>query len=351
MTFNPNSVGVPNGSYFALPASADSSALTLIPVPWDVTTSYRPGAANGPQAMLNASSQVDLYDLENGDAWKSGIATLPESSRIRQLCSSARKDAEAVMALLEKGANEDDEALKPFLDKVNSASLELNEWVYRQAKQQLGRSKLVGLVGGDHSVPLGFIRALSEVYSDFGLLHIDAHADLREAYEGFEFSHASIMYNTLRLFPQVSALVQVGVRDLCTDELELAAGSDRVHLFDDYTLNAALLNGRTWAQLCGYMLAKLPQRVYISFDIDGLSPDLCPNTGTPVPGGLSFHQACYLISRLVALGKTIIGFDLCEVGGGEWDATVGARVLYKLCGYSLRSQAAALGAGSPTQRV
>jgi len=343
MLFNPNDIGVPNGNYFALPSSAEKSVLVLIPVAWDVTTSYRAGTAKGPQAILEASAQVDLYDLENGEAWKNGIATLPESSKIRKLSESTRKDAEAVIALLEKGADEDDKSLKPYLDKVNKASHELNEWVYKQAKQQLNRSKLVGIVGGDHSVPLGFIKALSEVHSDFGVLHIDAHADLRKAYEGFEFSHASIMYNALTLFPQVSSLVQVGIRDLCTDEIEFANGNERIHQFDDYALNAAQYNGHLWAQLCGEMLAKLPQKVYISFDIDGLSPDLCPNTGTPVPGGLSFHQACYLINQLVKVGKKIVGFDLCEVASGadgsEWDATVGARVLYKLCGYSIRSQA------------
>ncbi len=342
MEFNPNNIGIPNGSYFALPFSEEEAALVLLPVPWDVTTSYRPGTANGPQAMLDASAQIDLYDLDNGEAWTKGIATIPESKKIGLLSASARKDAEAAIALLEEGAAEDDPALAPFLSRVNKASRELNSYVYDRAREQLQRSKLVGLVGGDHSTPLGLIKALGEVHAEFGLLHIDAHADLRQAYEGFEYSHASIMYNTLQQVPQVTSLVQVGIRDLCTDEATLATGDERVQQFDDYRLNAALFSGKTWAQLCDDMLAKLPQKVYISFDIDGLSPDHCPNTGTPVPGGLSFHQACYLINRLVQQGKTIVGFDLCEVApgpdGSEWDATVGARVLYKLCGYCIRSQ-------------
>ncbi len=342
MTFNPNNIGIPNGNYFALPSSVADSALILIPVPWDVTTSYRPGTADGPQAILDASAQVDLYDLENGEAWKDGIATIPENEQLRELGASARKDAEAVIAMLEEGTDEQDDALQPYLSMVNKASRELNEWVYEQSKQQLRNSKLVGLVGGDHSVPLGFIKALSEEHKEFGVLHIDAHADLRKAYEGFEFSHASIMYNTLKLIPQVKSLVQVGIRDLCTDEANLATNDDRVHQFDDYMLNASLLSGNSWVQVCNDILSKLPQKVYISFDIDGLSPDLCPNTGTPVPGGLSFHQACFLVNQLVKLGKTIIGFDLCEVSpgeeGNEWDATVGARMLYKLCGYCIRSQ-------------
>jgi len=341
LSFNPNSIGIPNGSYFALPSSAADAALVLLAVPWDATTSYRCGTAKGPQAILDASAQVDLYDLDNGEAWAYGIATIPEDKEIYKLNAVARKAAEAAIALLEKGESENEAALTPHLISVNKASQELYEWVYKQAKQQLRRSKLVGLVGGDHSIPLGLIKALGEEHDDFGVLHIDAHADLRNAYEGFEFSHASIMYNVLRQVPQVSALVQVGIRDLCKDEVDFAANNPRIHQFDDYTLNAALLNGRLWAQLCGDMLAKLPKKVYISFDIDGLSPELCPNTGTPVPGGLSFHQANYLISQMVKLGKTIVGFDLCEVApaadGSEWDAIVGARMLYKLCGYCIRS--------------
>ncbi len=227
MSFNPNNIGIPNGSYFALPSSATDSSLVLLPVPWDVTTSYRPGTANGPKAILDASVQVDLYDLENGEAWKSGIATLPESDKIRKLGEKTRQDAEAVIAMLEEGADEEDAALQPYLFKVNKASRELNEWVYRQAKLLLRRSKLVGLVGGDHSTPLGLIMALGEEHEDFGVLHIDAHADLRKAYEGFEFSHASIMYNTLQHVPQVSSLVQVGIRDLCTDEVNLATEHGR----------------------------------------------------------------------------------------------------------------------------
>ncbi|MDR0712462.1 MAG: agmatinase family protein [Prevotellaceae bacterium] len=342
MPFNPNNIGIPNGSYFALPFSVDNALLALLPVPWDVTTSYRPGAANGPQAMLDASPQVDLFDLDNGEAWMSGICTLPENAEIRRLGKAARRDAEKVIALLEKGEDESSAALNPYLDRVNKASSTLNGWVYEQTLQALRRGQLVGLVGGDHSVPLGYMRALGEMHEAFGILHIDAHADLREAYEGFEFSHASIMYNAIKHVASVKKLVQVGIRDLCKDEAEYAENSPIIKQFDDYYLNENLFNNVAWADLCKKILAFLPQKVYISFDIDGLSPDCCPNTGTPAPGGLSFHQASYLVKQLVKQGKTIVGFDLCEVspgpGSSEWDATVGARMLYKLCGFCIRSQ-------------
>ncbi|MDR0566708.1 MAG: agmatinase family protein [Prevotellaceae bacterium] len=341
MAFNPNSAGIPNGRYFALPFTADNALLALLPVPWDVTTSYRPGAAKGPQAMLDASPQVDLFDLDNGNAWTSGICTLPESAEIRRLGKAARSDAEKVIALLEKGADEGSPQLKPCLDRVNQASATLNSWVYGQTAQRLRSGQLVGLVGGDHSAPLGCIQALGEVHESFGILHIDAHADLRKAYEGFEFSHASIMYNVMQRVPAVKKLVQVGIRDLCADEAALAAANPLIAQFNDYYLHENLFNGVAWADLCDKILAFLPQKVYISFDIDGLSPDCCPHTGTPAPGGLTFHQASFLIKQLVKQGKTIVGFDLCEVApgrdGSEWDAIVGARMLYKLCGFCIRS--------------
>ncbi|MDR0711703.1 MAG: agmatinase family protein [Prevotellaceae bacterium] len=341
MPFNPNKVGIPNGSYFALPFTADNALLALLPVPWDVTTSYRSGAAGGPQVMLNASSQVDLFDLDNGDAWTSGIYTLPESAEIRRLGKAARRNAEKVIALLEKGVDESSAKVKPYLDKVNQASSTLNRWVYEQTLPLLRRGHPVGLVGGDHSTPMGYIRALGEVHESFGILHIDAHADLRKAYEGFEFSHASIMYNVMTHIPAVKKLVQAGIRDVCRDEADFAASHPLIEQLSDYYLHENLFNHVAWAALCEKILAFLPQKVYISFDIDGLSPDCCPNTGTPTPGGLSFHQASYLIKQLVKQGKTIVGFDLCEVApgrdGSEWDAIVGARMLYKLCGFCIRS--------------
>ncbi|MDR1417532.1 MAG: agmatinase family protein [Prevotellaceae bacterium] len=342
MSFNPNNIGIANGSYFALPHTLDEAMLALLPVPWDATTSYRPGTAKGPQAMLNASSQVDLFDVDNGDVWTSGIGTLPESPEIRRLSKAARRSAEKAIALLEKGVDEGSARVAPYLNRVNKASAALNRWVYEQARQLLRRGKLVGLVGGDHSTPLGYIQALGEAHEAFGILHIDAHADLRKAYEGFEFSHASIMYNAIAQVPSVKKLVQVGVRDLCRDEADFAENNPTIQQFTDGYLQENLFNNVAWASLCEKILATLPQKVYISFDVDGLSPACCPNTGTPVPGGLSFHQASYLIKQLVKHGKTIVGFDLCEVSpgrdGGEWDAIVGARLLYKLCGFCICSQ-------------
>ena len=147
-----------------------------------------------------------------------------------------------------------------------------------------GRKKGGGGVGGDHSVPLGLMRVMAERYPGVGVLHIDAHADLRKAYEGFTYSHASIMYNALQEAPGIGALVQVGIRDFCDEELETARADKRVVQFPDHELAAAGFAGETWQQVCNRIVETLPKQVYVSFDIDGLSPGNCPHTGTPVPG-------------------------------------------------------------------
>jgi agmatinase len=204
----------------------------------------------------------------------------------------------------------------------------------------------VGVIGGDHSVPFGAIKAVAENEPSFGILHFDAHSDMRKAYEGFTWSHASIMYNVIEQIPQVTRLVQVGIRDLCEEEFETLEGlKNRIRLFSDKDLKRQEFEGISWAQSCNEIVANLPDRVWISFDIDGLDPKYCPHTGTPVPGGLGFHQVNVLFAALVSAGQKIIGFDLNEVApdlknpSDEWDANVGARLLYKLSAWTFLSQA------------
>ena len=210
----------------------------------------------------------------------------------------------------------------------------MNDWVEARTAHWLDQGKLVGLVGGDHSVPLGFFRAQAARHGKFGILHIDAHMDLRHAYEGFTFSHASIMNNALRL-KEVTTLTQVGIRDFCAEENEvILREGKRVNVVRSAGIRRQQYEGITWREQCDVIIGTLPDKVHISFDIDGLDPALCPHTGTPVPGGLAFEEATYLLSRLAASGKRIIGFDLVEVtpGKDEWDANVGARLLWHLCG-------------------
>lgn len=336
--FNPNNAGIPNGNYFALPYSIEEAEVVLLSVPWDATVSYRAGTHRGPKAMIEASAQIDLYDSVVPKAWEVRIGTLPAIRGLAGKNRTARKAAEEVIAVWERG--EEPNPYNPSLSLVNEACGWLHQNVCRATREYLEKGKIVGIVGGEHSVPLGTIEALCDYYPSFGILHIDAHADLRRAYEGFRYSHASIMYHALT-FSQVNSLVQVGVRDYCQDEASLIKTNNKIHCFTDEYLHRNLFEGETWKQLCMQVIEKLPPQVYISFDIDGLSPDLCPNTGTPVPGGLSFREADFLLYTLATSGKRIIGFDLCEVApahNNEWDANVGARILYKLCCYSHLSQ-------------
>ena len=338
--FNPSDLVRPNGNFFGFNYTIEEASVVLLPVPWDATTSYRRGTAFGPQAILDASLQLDFHDFDLPQAWLLGHATVPIASDIQAKNEKIRAIAETVINYLEGGGNVRDKAIEEQLALVNQASAVLNDWVYTQARELLNKDKQIGVVGGEHSVSLGLLAALAEKYREYGILQIDAHADLRQAYEGFIYSHASIMHNALQL-PNISRLVQVGIRDICDEEIQRANSDRRIVRFDDYQLKANAYEGVIWARQCEEIIAALPQLVYVSFDIDGLSPEFCPHTGTPVPGGLDFNQAIYLIQKLVKAGKTIIGFDLCEVApgdGDQWDGNVGARLLYKLSNLMYLSQ-------------
>lgn len=334
--FDANGVGIANNQFFGLPFTYDESALILFSVPWEVTVSYRPGTAKGPKVMLDASTQIDLYDNDNPNGWHTGMHTIKLPASIQKRNNELRKKAATYIKGLEQGKNME---LSAIPDEINKACAQLKKQVYEQSKKILDDNKIPALVGGDHSTPLGLMEALAEKHGGFGILQIDAHADLRDAYEGFTYSHASIMFNALKI-ENVKKLVQVGIRDLCDAELQIIDGSDRrvITYFND-EIKRAGYTGMTWADICSRIVEELPKKVYISFDIDGLNQLYCPNTGTPVPGGLEYEQAVYLINALVDSGRTIIGFDLVEVapGADEWDAIVGARMLYKMCNLALKS--------------
>ncbi len=325
--FDPNGFATTT-NLFGLPFNYAESETVVLPVPWEVTVSYSAGTAEGPEAVEKASLQVDLYDAFLPDAWKRGIFMLPTDQELSVKSYRFRQMAEQHISGLEAG-EEDPE----MLDEINEACAEMVEWTKMQCRQILADGKRLALLGGDHSTPLGYIHALAEKHQGFGILQIDAHADLRVAYEGFEYSHASIMYNALKT-PQVEKLVQVGIRDFCQAENEMIRDSKgRIVTFFDRELKAGKFQGKSWDLQCEEIVAALPQKVYLSFDIDGLDPKLCPNTGTPVAGGFEVEEVLYLLEKLVHSGREIIGLDLNEVtpGEDEWDANVGARLLYKLC--------------------
>jgi agmatinase len=148
------------------------------------------------------------------------------------------------------------------------------------------------------------------------------------------------MYNVLKDIPSVQRLVQVGVRDYCQEEWDyIGASQHRVVTYFDRDLQQRRFEGETWRRLCDDIISHLPPHVYISFDIDGLDPKLCPSTGTPVPGGLEAAEVLYLFRKVVESGRKLIGFDLVEIGVGPtgWDTLVGAQLLFKLSNLLIKS--------------
>lgn len=332
--FDPNGIGQLNDGMYGLPFTIDECETILIPVPWEVTVSYGGGTVDGPQAILDASYQVDLFDPVVKDAWKLGISMDEISDEVRQKSDKLRNVAEAYIEVLANGGDANNSDLKSKASDIRNECLWMNNWVKERCLHFLNQNKLVGLIGGDHSTPLGMMQALGEKFGNYTILQIDAHADLRNAYEGFEFSHASIMFNALKI-KEVEKLVQVGIRDYCEEEFDLINNSNgRVKTFFDRDIKSAQYNGDSWDRICNRIIAELPQNIYLSFDIDGLDPKLCPNTGTPVAGGFEVEQILFLLEKIAKSGRRFIAFDLNEVTPAEdndWDANVASRILYRIC--------------------
>jgi agmatinase len=333
--YDPDHVGNPNNNIFGLPTNEEDARLIIVPVPWEVTVSYLAGTARAPEAICKASLQVDLFDSEVPEGWKQGYYMRAVDRKVLMKSDYLRKEAELYIDYISRG---EDVSANQFMSKtlkeVNAGGEYLNTWVYDQTKALLDKGKLVAILGGDHSTPLGYMKAIAQNNPDFGILQIDAHCDLREAYEGFNYSHASIMLNALNEIPQISKLVQVGIRDYSNGESDyIRESKERVVTYFDKDIKNRQYEGDTWKQIAEEIVSKLPQKVYISFDIDGLDRKLCPHTGTPVPGGFETEEVYYIFRKVIESGRQIIGFDLVEVGisDSDWNANVGARVLFKLC--------------------
>lgn len=338
--FDPTTTISAEFGIFGIPLSEEESKVVLVPVPWEVTTSYGRGASQGPKIIRQASEQIDLFDFETGKAYEQGYHMRPIPDDLQKMNDVYKEKAQQLIEM-RTNLSDDTKKMDALAAEVNAACEKMTDWVYSQCSDVLKKGKLLGLVGGDHSTPLGAIRAVSDVHKgEFGILHIDAHADLRQAYQGFKQSHASIMYNVMTDAKKPKKLVQIGIRDFCEEEHDFSQSRDDIKTFYDIELKRRMLKGETWESVCKDIIKELPQKVYISFDIDGLDPAFCPHTGTPVPGGMSIDQIFFLFNELHKSGKHIVAFDLNEVSTGgleeedaEWDGNVGARILYKLCGW------------------
>ena len=342
LDFDPDGPG--GQGLYGVPCPPEDALVHVIAVPWEATASYRRGTRHGPAAIYQASVQVDLADSSYGAVYRAGLAWIDGEAVVGALQDSVESDA---LAVIEAGGAGADDALRAATARVDAAGDAMVAWVRQRADAALDAGRIPAVVGGDHSSPMGLIAAVAAREPELGVLHIDAHADLREAYLGFRWSHASIFHNVLAACPSVTQLVGVGWRDMGAREVErIRASGDRITAWTDARLADAQLAGRPFLDVVADIVERLPPRVHVSIDIDGLDPTLCPHTGTPVPGGLSWREVEALL-QAVSRARTIVSFDLCEVGPGPhgvteedaWDAIVGARLLYKLCGAAVRSGA------------
>ena len=335
---DPNGVALKNDAFFSIDGEPEDSNIVFFSIPWDVTTSYRPGTRAGPLAILEASRQLDLFSPVLEKAWEMKLSTLPHPVDWDKKSETLRKKTSRYISFLEDGGDPDENTeMAEILKEANRETHSLFEWSREIARTWLKKGKHVITVGGDHATSRGPIAAYAEKFPGLSILHFDAHADLRVAYEGFQNSHASIMDHVVQM-PGISKLVQVGIRDVSPGEVERIRQSERtdkvISTYFDWDLQARKLSGESWDKISADIVGKLGSEVYVSFDIDGLDPKLCPSTGTPVPGGLEFSEAVYLIQKVLSSGKRIVGADLVEVApnptGDPWDGNVGARMLYQL---------------------
>jgi len=338
-SYNPNATGNTNNNIFSLPFTPENARVVFIPIPWDVTVSNFDGTSAGPKKIFETSFQIDLFDPFAPDAWKQGMAMESIDPAMVNRNSHLRKKSSQYINFLELGGQPDDsEEMTSILKEINAASEALSLELEFKSLMYLEQGKVPVVLGGEHSVPLGLIRALARKRPGFGILQIDAHADLREAYQGFTQSHASIMHNALKT-EGVKKLVQVGIRELCPEEVQVISKSPgKIRTYFDRDIHNRLFEGESWSEICKEIVEKLPDEVYVTLDVDGLDPALCPGTGTPLPGGLSFNQAVYLLETIINQGKKIIGADLVETGPGKMDGIVSSRLLFRLAGMIIKGQ-------------
>ncbi|MEM8709536.1 MAG: agmatinase family protein [Planctomycetota bacterium] len=338
--FDPGAASTRDSGLFGLPHGPEEALVHVLGVPFEATTSYRGGTAHGPAAVLAASRQIDLFDLRFGRPYEKGIWMAPNQGRIHAWNAAARALA---APLIDKGGADPGDA--DAVARIDEIGAEINATTRAFFDERLSAKKLPVLLGGDHSTPFGAIAACAAHCPGMGILQFDAHCDLRPAFEGFRWSHASIMHNVLESLEGVAALVQVGIRDLSEEEYDATQRDPRVSAVFGPDLDSARLNGQV-RDLASATIAGLPDEIYISFDIDGLDPGLCPGTGTPVPGGLRWDELNVWLEEIAQSGKRVIGLDLNEVSPGpegdpdgtSWDAIVGARTLYRLIGAALKGR-------------
>ncbi len=340
--FNPNNMAIPN-RIFGLPHNKEEAKIHIIGFPSAITVSGGEGAEFGPMGILDGSLQIELFNKNYPqNAWLPGIFMYPINKKFIRISLRGRKNFQRMINLMgEKNDFDAKKQIKELAKKVDENCNFLHQVQEREVAAALKKNKIVGFIGGCHSSMFAAIKAHASIYKSFTILHFDAHHDLRKAYEGVKYSHASIMYNVLENIPQVKKIVSVGIRSYGEDEYKYAKeNKKRIKTF--YADDVIGFNyNKVWKLFLKQIVLSISTKeVYISFDIDCFEPYLCPSTGTPVPGGFNMWQTKQLID-VVANKKKIIGFDLSEVvPKTRIDKVVAAEVLYHLCVRALQSQGA-----------
>jgi len=271
-------------------ADLQTARVVILPVPYDSTTEWQSGTREGPQAIIDASQYLELYDIElDRDIYDVGIHTLP---KVQPVLNSPEK----------------------MIDRV-----------YRIASELTKQAKFLVMFGGEHSLSLGMVQALRENFRDLCVLQLDAHADLRDEYLGTKYSHACVMRRVFEL----CHIVQVGIRSLSREEQQFLA-QNNLNPFYISTPSSALPSTE-------HIIASLSDNVYVSIDLDVFDPSVMPAVGTPEPGGMQWYEVVNLL-REVTLHKNIVGFDLVELcprDGTAACAFLAAKLAYKLIGYAV----------------
>jgi agmatinase len=266
-------------------ADEDTAEVVLIPVPYDGTSTWIKGANRGPSAFLEAARHMELYDIEtDSEVYRKGIYL----------------------------AEEIDESSSPE-EMVNA--------VYRYTSRFLAKEKFVTVIGGEHSVTIGAVKAFSTKYEGLTILQLDAHADLRPMYEGSAYNHACTMFALSGL----CNLVQVGIRSMDRSEL---AYVNRENMY----LAEHICDNQEWIEK---VIAKTSANVYITIDLDVFDPSIMPSTGTPEPGGLGWYSALKFLKTVVS-ERNVVGFDiveLCPSSGNKAPDFLAAKLYYKLLSY------------------
>lgn len=329
------------GYYFGDKTSPKSADVVIVSAPWSVTSDFGRGATYTPDAVIDASAESSLYDVNGAVSVEERVATAEIDYNIQELSEHLGREAERLAnQTVDASALVGEYAMRKMAH-INEGFAEMHTSVYKQVKHWAEQGKLVAVMGGDHSVAFGAAKALADIHQGIGVLFIDAHADFVREGELYNYSHRSIARNMVEEIPSIERFVEVGVRDISRAESVELYSNGKIEVFLAEKLAARRFEGESWNSLCGEIVSQLPQKVYISLDIDALKIEFCNNTNAPVPGGMTFDEVVYLINTVVESGREIVGFDISEVVsklGDKMDAIVAARLLSKMCVAAIRSR-------------